>query len=139
MLKILETKEEALELVEYLAGKSALSMFEVGLAGSFATGLNKKNSSIDIVLKLKDGENKSHIGSINTSAFIYRECAPVFYNTVQILWLDLLEKEELKTQNYVREAGLDNNPFSVYSNVVADTVWYQSEDTDSEDYEEDGE
>ncbi len=133
MLKILETKEEALELVEYLASKPALSVYDVGLGGSFATNMNKRNSTIDIVLKLKEGEDKSHIGSVVISAFVMRECEPIYFNKVQVLWLDLLEQQEVAIQEFVKEVGLDNNPYSVYANLGAETCWVEEEETDTYD------
>ena len=61
MLKFLQSRDEVVDLIHTLAEAPALQSFRIGVAGSYLTGLNKKGSPIDIVLKLKEGQNKDLI------------------------------------------------------------------------------
>ena len=70
MLKFLENRDEVVDLVHSLSEQPELHSFKVGVAGSYVTGLNKKASAIDIILKLREGENKDLIGSFEIVSFI---------------------------------------------------------------------
>lgn len=132
MLKFLENRDEVVDLLHYLSENTVLSAFKLGVAGSYAEGMNKKSSPIDIVLKLREGEDKSMIGSLDVSYQIHRLMHNVYSNKVQIIWLDLLEKDEVALLNFVRTHGVEANPESAYTNIVEAVHWVD-EDEDSDD------
>lgn len=133
MLKFLENRDEVVDLLHYLSENTLLSSFKLGVAGSYAEGLNKKSSPIDIVLKLREGEDKSLIGNLDVSYQIHRLMHNVYSNKVQIIWLDLLEKDEEGLLNFVRTHGVEANPESAYTNIVEAVHWVEDGDEDSED------
>lgn len=132
MLKFLQNSDEVVELLHSLSACPELESFRVGFAGSFANGVNKKASPIDIVLKLKDDGNESEVGSLDINYFIASFMESAYSNKYHILWLDLLEKDELDIIDFMRNEGVEANPESVYTNIVAEVHWID-EDEDSED------
>lgn len=132
MLKFLQNRDEALDLAHSLADCPELSAFEVGIAGSYVTGLNKKASAIDIVLKLKDGEDKNLIGDLDISFYIHQYMAPIYSNKIKIIWLDLLEKDEESLLEFMAEEGVEHNPESAYTNIVGDICWVNDDDSDDD-------
>lgn len=123
MLKFLENKDEVLDLIQALSEAPELSSYKIGVSGSYAQGLNKKASSIDIVLKLRDGEKESLIGDSNINMFIHNFMQDVYSNKISIIWLDLLEKDEENLLEYMRENGLEVNPESAYTNIIEYIAW----------------
>lgn len=134
MLKIVETKQEAIELVVHLAKQDFLQDFRVGATGAFMENTMKKSSSVDIVLKLKEDGDEDLIGSISLLRSIKNYLGTYYHNKFNILWLDLLSKEEESLIEFVQSEGLEANPESVYTNVV-DSLKWGSEDED-EDFED---
>ena len=133
MLKFLENRDEVVDLVHSLSEQPELHSFKVGVAGSYVTGLNKKASAIDIILKLREGENKDLIGSFEIVSFIYRYMQDVYSNKICIIWLDLLESDEESLLEYMRMNGLEANPESAYTNIVDEVRWVDDSDEDSDD------
>ena len=133
MLKFLENRDEVLDLIRDLAECDVLKPFKVGVAGSYVNATNKKGSSIDIVLKLNEGEKRSLIGAFEITSFIKNQLQNVYSNKINVLWLDLLEDDETTLIDFVRTTGIEANPESAYTNIVEDVIWAGSEDEDSED------
>ena len=133
MLKFLEDRDEALDLVHNLADCPELKSFRLGLAGSYVTGLNKKASAIDIVLKLKDGENKELIGDLDTSYYIHQYMAKSYSNKIKVIWLDMLEKDDESLLEFMAEEGVEHNPESAYTNIVGEILWIDEDDSDEDD------
>ena len=132
MLKFLENRDEVLDLIRDLAECDVLKPFKVGVAGSYVNATNKKGSSIDIVLKLNEGEKRSLIGAFEITSFIKDQLQNVYSNKINVLWLDLLEDDETKLIDFVRTTGIEANPESGYTNIVEDVIWADSEDEDLE-------
>ena len=137
MKKFLETRDEVVELVHSLSERPELKPFKLGVAGSYVTGMNKKASPIDIVLKLREGESKDWVGSLVISRYIHRDMEEVYSNKIRIIWLDLLEKDEEELLNFVATNGFEANPESVYTNIVGEVRWVDEVEDDEEDDEED--
>lgn len=137
MLKFLENRDEVLDLIRDLAECDVLKPFKVGVAGSYVNATNKKGSSIDIVLKLNEGEKRSLIGAFEITSFIKDQLQNVYSNKINVLWLDLLEDDETKLIDFVRTTGIEANPESAYTNIVEDVIWADSEDEDLEDTPDD--
>lgn len=137
MLKFLENRDEVLDLIRDLAECDVLKPFKVGVAGSYVNATNKKGSSIDIVLKLNEGEKRSLIGAFEITSFIKDQLQNVYSNKINVLWLDLLEDDETKLIDFVRTTSIEANPESAYTNIVEDVIWADSEDEDLEDDSDD--
>lgn len=137
VLKFLENRDEVLDLIRDLAECDVLKPFKVGVAGSYVNATNKKGSSIDIVLKLNEGEKRSLIGAFEITSFIKDQLQNVYSNKINVLWLDLLEDDETKLIDFVRTTGIEVNPESAYTNIVEDVIWADSEDEDLEDAPDD--
>ncbi len=133
MLKFLEDRDEALDLVHNLAKCTELQAFKLGLAGSYVTGRNKKGSAIDIVLKLNDGENKDLIGDLDISFYIHQYMTTSYSNKFKVIWLDLLEKDEESLLEFMAEEGVEHNPESAYTNIVGEICWVDDEDNSDDD------
>ena len=127
MLKFLQTSDEVVDLLQSLSSCPELSSFRVGFAGSYSTGTNKKASAIDIVLKLKENGDKNEIGSIYINSFIGQFMESAYSNKYHILWLDMLEKNEVAVHDFMAAEGLEANPESVYTNVVSEVRWVDDE------------
>lgn len=137
MLKFLETRDEVVDLLHYLSDNTLLSSFKLGVAGSYAAGDNKKSSPIDIVLKLRDGENKDLVGSFEVAYQVHRLMDSVYSNKIHIIWLDLLEKDEESLLNFVRIQGVEVNPESAYTNIVEGVYWIDTDTDEDGDEDED--
>ena len=133
MLKFLQSRDEVVDLIHTLAEAPALQSFRIGVAGSYLTGLNKKGSPIDIVLKLKEGQNKDLIGDMDINFYIHQYISPAYSNKIQIIWLDLLEEDEEALLKFIGTEGLENNPESAYTNIVGELCWADDEDNDDDD------
>lgn len=135
MLKFLENRDEVVDLVHSLSERPELKDFKLGVAGSYVTGLNKKASAIDIILKLRDGSNKDLVGDLDISFYIHQYMAASYSNKIKIIWLDLLESDEEALLKFMASEGVEANPESAYTNIVGDIRWVD-EDTDAEDEDE---
>lgn len=135
MLKFLENRDEVVDLIHTLSEQPELKSFKLGVAGSYVTGLNKKNSAIDIVLKLKDGENRDLIGDLDISFYIHQNIALAYSNKIKIIWLDLLEQDEESLLEFIGAEGVENNPESAYTNIVGDVRWVDEDEDDCNDEE----
>lgn len=133
MLKFLQTRDEAVDLAHNLAELPELKAFKVGVAGSYVTGLNKKGSAIDIVLKLRDGQNKDLIGDLDINWAIRSTIEPAYSNKIHIIWLDLLENDEEDLLKFMASEGVENNPESAYTNIVGDVRWADDVNEDEQD------
>lgn len=133
MLKFLQNRDEAIDLVHSLSECPELADFKLGLAGSFVLGLNKKSSPIDIVLKLKEDKSSDMIGSFYINGFIRKYLSDFYSNKVHIIWLDLLEKDEEFLLEYMPKVGVEMNPESAYTNIASSVKWVNDEgDSDSD-------
>ena len=94
---------------------------------------NDVDDSIDIVLKLRDGEDKDLVGSLTIASAIHRYMTASYSNKIKIIWLDLLEKDEESLLDYVAEEGIEANPESAYTNMVADVRWVDEVEDSDED------
>jgi hypothetical protein len=83
MLKFLENRDEVVDLVHNMSEQPEFSSFKMGVAGSYVTGMNKKNSAIDIVLKLRDGQDKDLIGSLAICSAIHRYMDASYSNKIK--------------------------------------------------------
>ena len=133
MLKFLENRDEVVDLIHSMSEQPEFSPFKLGVAGSYVTGENKKNSAIDIVLKLRDGEDEGLIGNLSICAYIHRYMDASYSNKIKILWLDLLEKDEENLLDYMANEGIEANPESAYTNIVGEIRWVDEVVTDDED------
>lgn len=133
MLKFVENRDEAMDIVSALASQPEVEAFRVGLAGSYAVNTNKKASSIDIVLKLKDGKDSELIGDFNISEAIFRFIEAAYSNKINLIWLDLLEVDETALLDYMAKAGMEKNPESVYTNIVEEVKWVDEMDSDDDE------
>lgn len=131
MLKFLQNRDEAIDLVHSLSECPELEGFKLGLAGSFVLGLNKKSSPIDIVLQLKEGKSSDKIGSFLVTGFIRKYLSDFYSNKVHIIWLDLLEKDEESLLEYMPKVGVEMNPESAYTNIASTVKWI-NDDVDSD-------
>ena len=136
MLKFLQNRDEVVDMAHTLAEMPVLSPFKVCVAGSYVTGLNKKASSIDIVLKLRDGMDRDLIGSVSVVESIHRATVDVYSNKIQVIWLDLLEKDEENLLDFQRKYGMEANPESAYTNIVEQVRWTDESDEEISDEEE---
>lgn len=132
MLKFLEDNNEVLDMLYELSANPKFSDFRIGVAGSYAMGTNKKGSSIDLVLKLKDGCDESKIGSLSVIESIHSALKSDYSNKLQVIWLDLLEKDEEKLLNFLRTEGIELNPESAYTNIVDKVVWVDEENSEED-------
>ena len=89
MLKFLENRDEVVDLVHTLSERPELKDFKLGVAGSYVTGLNKKASAIDIVLKLREGCNKDLIGDLDISFYIHQHIATAYSNKINGLFSEI--------------------------------------------------
>ena len=133
MLKFLQNRDEVVDLVQHLSECDFLSEFKIGVAGSYVQGLNKKGSSIDIVLALKEGGNEDMIGNLDVNKFIHNFMEESYNNKINIIWLDLLQKDEEELIKYMASEGVEANPESAYTNIVAEVRWVDEDNDTSED------
>lgn len=132
MLKFLQDQSEVLDMLTELHENSLFSDFRIGVAGSYAVGNNKAGSSIDLVLKLKDGCDKDKIGSLSIIDSIHSVIKDDYSNKLQVIWLDLLEKDEEKLLEFMRTQGIELNPESAYTNIVEHVSWVDEEDEEEQ-------
>lgn len=84
----------------------------LGIAGSYANNTAKSDSDVDIVI---DGDS-NHIE-------IMEYIKGLFNIPVDILWLDLLKKDDEELDAFAVSNGLPKNEHSVYKTVLKEVRW----------------
>lgn len=84
----------------------------LGIAGSYVNGTQNSDSDIDIVV---DGDSMR----IDIMQYI----KSLFDQSVDILWVDLMEKEDKELDKLAIENDLPINKFSVYKTVMNEVIW----------------
>lgn len=84
----------------------------LGIAGSYANGTQKPSSDIDVVI---DGDSMR--------VDIMQYIKSLFDITVDVLWVDLLKKEDEELDKFAIENGLGVNEYSVYKTVMQEVKW----------------
>ena len=85
---------------------------KLGLAGSYANGTQQLSSDIDVVI---EGD------SMRVDIMEYIKS--LFDITVDVLWLDLMKKEDAEYDRLAIENGLPINNYSVYKTVMQEVRW----------------
>lgn len=85
---------------------------KLGVAGSFANGTQQESSDIDIVI---DGDS--------TRIDIMQYIKSLFDIAVDILWVDLMRKEDEDLDRFALENNLPINQYSVYKTVMQEVKW----------------
>ncbi len=84
----------------------------LGIAGSYANGTQNLSSDIDIVI---DGDSMQ----VDIMEYI----KSLFKVTVDVLWLDLMKKEDEELDKFAVENGLPINEYSAYKTVMQEVKW----------------
>ncbi len=84
----------------------------LGIAGSYANGTQNLSSDIDIVI---DGDSMQ----VDIMEYI----KSLFKITVDVLWLDLMKKEDEELDKFEVENGLQINEYSAYKTVMKEVKW----------------
>ena len=84
----------------------------LGIAGSYANNTQKPSSDIDIVI---EGD------SMRVDIMEYIKS--LFDITVDVLWVDLMKKEDDELDRFAVENGLPINKYSVYKTVMQEVRW----------------
>jgi predicted nucleotidyltransferase len=84
----------------------------LGIAGSYANGNQTDYSDIDIVI---DGDSMR----VDIMEYIKN----LFNVSVDILWVDLMKKEDEELDNFALENELPINQHSVYKTVMREVIW----------------
>ncbi len=84
----------------------------LGIAGSYANGTQNLSSDIDIVI---DGDSMQ----VDIMEYI----KSLFKITVDVLWLDLMKKEDEELDKFAVENGLPINEYSAYKTVMQEVKW----------------
>lgn len=84
----------------------------LGIAGSYANGTQRENSDIDVVI---DGD------SMRVEIMEYIK--GLFEVAVDVLWLDLMKKEDDELDKFALENGLPVNQYSSYKTVIQEVKW----------------
>lgn len=84
----------------------------LGIAGSYANGTQKSSSDIDIVI---EGD------SMRVDIMEYIKS--LFDIRVDVLWVDLMKKEDDELDRFAVENGLPINRYSVYKTVMQEVRW----------------
>lgn len=106
MLKL----EDILKILNTVCNK--YDNIRVGVAGSYANGTQTPNSDIDIVI---DGDS--------TQVEIMEFVKSLFEITVDVLWVDLMQKEDNELDQLAIDFDLPINNNSVYKTVMREVVW----------------
>ena len=85
---------------------------KLGIAGSYANGTQQLSSDIDVVI---EGD------SMRVDIMEYIKS--LFDITVDVLWLDLMKKEDAEYDRLAIENGLPINNYSVYKTVMQEVRW----------------
>lgn len=84
----------------------------LGLAGSYGNDTAKTDSDIDVVI---DGDSKR----IEIADYI----KGLFSIPVDVLWLDLLKKDDEELDSFAVSLGLPKNEHSVYKTIINEVKW----------------
>lgn len=84
----------------------------LGIAGSYANGTQRDNSDIDVVI---DGD------SMRVEIMEYIK--GLFEVAVDVLWLDLMKKEDDELDRFAIDNGLPINQYSAYKTVMQEVKW----------------
>lgn len=84
----------------------------LGVAGSFANGTQNAGSDIDVVI---DGD------SMRVDIMEYIKS--LFDVAVDVLWVDLMKKENDELDRFALENDLPVNQYSVYKTVMREVKW----------------
>lgn len=84
----------------------------LGIAGSYANNTQNPSSDIDIVI---EGD------SMRVDIMEYIKS--LFDITVDVLWVDLMKKEDDELDRFAVENGLPINKYSVYKTVMQEVRW----------------
>lgn len=85
---------------------------KLGIAGSYVNGTEKMSSDIDVVI---DGD------SMRVDIMEYIKS--LFDITVDVLWVDLMKKEDDELDRFAIENGLPINRYSAYKTVMQEVRW----------------
>lgn len=88
------------------------SGIRLGIAGSFANGTQKPDSDIDIVI---DGDSMR----VDIMEYIKSQ----FQTEVDVLWVELMKREDEEMDKFALENDLPINKFSVYKTVMQEVLW----------------
>ena len=88
------------------------SGIRLGIAGSFANGTQKPDSDIDIVI---DGDSMR----VDIMEYIKSQ----FQTEVDVLWVELMNREDEEMDKFALENDLPINKFSVYKTVMQEVLW----------------
>lgn len=88
------------------------SNIKLGIAGSYVNNNANEDSDIDVVI---EGD------SMQVEIMDYIKS--LFHTTVDILWLDLMKKEDDELDLFAAENELPINPYSVYKTVIKEVHW----------------
>lgn len=84
----------------------------LGIAGSYANGTQELSSDVDVVI---DGD------SMRVDIMEYIKS--LFDITVDVLWVDLMKKEDDELDRFALENGLPINKYSAYKTVMREVRW----------------
>lgn len=85
---------------------------KLGVAGSYVNGTQREDSDIDIVI---DGDS--------TRADIMQYIKSLFDIAVDVLWVDLMQKEDEELDRFALENDLPINQYSIYKTVMQEVKW----------------
>jgi len=85
---------------------------KLGIAGSYVNDTQKSSSDIDVVI---EGD------SMRVDIMEYIKS--LFDITVDVLWVDLMKKEDDELDRLAVENGLPVNKYSVYKTVMQEVRW----------------
>lgn len=85
---------------------------KLGIAGSYINGTENLSSDIDVVI---DGD------SMRVDIMEYIKS--LFDITVDVLWVDLMKKEDDELDRFAVENGLPVNKYSAYKTVMREVRW----------------
>lgn len=84
----------------------------LGIAGSYVNDTQQSSSDIDVVI---DGD------SMRVDIMDYIKS--LFDITVDVLWVDLMKKEDDELDRFAVENGLPINKYSAYKTVMQEVRW----------------
>mgnify|MGYP001069471086 CR=1 FL=1 len=84
----------------------------LGIAGSYVNDTQQSSSDIDVVI---DGD------SMRVDIMDYIKS--LFDITVDVLWVDLMKKEDDELDRFAVENGLPINKYSAYKTVMREVRW----------------
>lgn len=85
---------------------------KLGIAGSYANNTVRKSSDLDVVI---DGD------SMRLEIMDYIKS--LFDIKVDVLWVDLLKKEDEELDSFALSIGLPVNEHSVYKTIMHEVKW----------------